>query len=277
MILSGAEIHRRAIRDPAIALEAKGWWAREEWGTIQDQILIYPFRENCIGICCYDLCVGEQYISLRDPYEVRQLGPDATMEVAPGETVLVLTEEFIALPRNLMGLVVPRARRIFEGGLINATRVDPTWYGKLIIGFTNLAKYPSRLHRGDPFCTCFFMESQVVAKTAAQERAPGLGRESLRIETPNLRYRPRRTAESITAEDLANLVDAYGPPYDILVGGLHQSRAELIAQVERDVAPNIVRQAVSEAKTSAFGWLLTLFGILIAGLLAILAKLAGLY
>jgi hypothetical protein len=73
------------------------------------------------------------------------------------------------------------------------------------------------------------------------------------------------------------VVEQYGTPFDIVIGGFHQMKAELLAQVERDIAPNVVRQAVSEAKTSAFGWLLVLLGALIVAFIGLLAKLANLF
>jgi deoxycytidine triphosphate deaminase len=274
MVLSDRIFKPRIISEAT----AKEWWADDRWDVIGDQILIYPaFPKQRLGVIGYEIGVGEQYTSLRDPYNVHSLAKGESVDVGPGETVLILTEEFIGLPKSVVGLIVPRARRIFEGGLINATRLDPTWYGKLIIGFTNLAKHPVALRRSEPFCVCIFFETAEVEKTLKEERTEHLGRERLEVDFPHLRYHPPRSPETVSAQDLQRVVEQYGTPFDIVIGDFHQMKAKLLAQVERDIAPNVVRQAVSEAKTSAFGWLLVLLGALIVAFIGLLAKLANLF
>lgn len=274
MILSDRVLRPKIISEAT----AKEWWTDDRWDMIGEHILIYPaYPKERLGVIGYEIGVGEQYTSLRDPYNVHSLADGESLEVGPGETVLILTEEFIGLPKSVVGLIVPRARRIFEGGLINATRLDPTWYGKLIIGFTNLAKYPIALRRGEPFCVCIFFETQEVVKTLKEERTEHLGRERLEVDFPHLRYHPLRSPDTVSAGDLQQVVEQHGAPFDIVIGGFHQMKAELLAQVERDIAPNIVRQAVSEAKTSAFGWLIGLLAVLIAAFIGLLAKLANIF
>ena len=271
MMLSGQDLRKRIISDS----EAKEWWLNDRWDMIENHVLIFPpFSKDRIGVLGCEFGVGEQYCSLRDPYNVNSLVPGGSIEVGPGETILILTEEYVGLPKSVMGLVVPRARRFFEGGLINATRLDPTWYGKLIIGFTNLAKFPIALRRGEPFCVCVFFNTPEVEVTLKEERTEHLGRERLEVDFPHLRYHPLKSPETVSAGDLQKVVEQHGPPFDIIIGGFNQMKAELLAQVERDIAPNIVRQAVSEAKTSAFNWVIGLLAVLIAGLLSLVGLLA---
>ncbi len=256
-LLSDADISRRVMSAPRE--EVIELWKSESWDEIGEGLYIDPFDSGKLGVCTYDLSVGPEYISLRDPYTTKGLADGDQIEIGPGEMVLILAEEYIALPRSLAAFVVPRARFIFQGGAINATRIDPTWYGRLLVGFTNLSKYPFALGRGEEFCTCLFVHANQPKASLASKGVAHLGRDSIsRIETPNIRPRDLREPSEIGPDEMREVVSLFGHPFDVVRGTIEQSRTEIVEHINRDVAPDVVIQARSEAKSEAFDRLLDL-------------------
>lgn len=213
--------------------------------------------------------MGSDYRLLRDPHAPQSLDVSQSFLLGPGETALVLTEEFIALPRNVMGLVVPRARRIFEGMSLSATRVDPTWYGKLLVGMTNLAKSPTAIYRGEAFCTLYFAETGEVEKPLTKSDTPFLGRTEIgRIELPNLRERVlRQRPEDITRQDVEDVVETFGRPFDVVFGAMESTRRTTFEAVERELGPKLADTAASQAFRSAFRSQQQLLIALVTGIL----------
>lgn len=270
MILADGDIQKRLI--PQTADNPTRWWERSDWDEIGDQILIDPFETTSLRVCTYELHVGGEYRLLRDPHTPRFLADNQDFQLGPGETALILTEEYIALPRNVMGLVVPRARRIFEGSTIAATRIDPTWYGKLLIGFTNLSKSPTAIYRRDAFCNMYFAETGNVDRPLTKGDTPFLGRTHIgKIELPNVRERVLRgSPEDVTRQDIEDVVETFGRPYDIVFGALEQSRRATFEAVERELGPKLAETASSQAIMSAFRWQNRMLTALITGILAVL-------
>jgi deoxycytidine triphosphate deaminase len=280
MLISDSEIEKLLIRGVQEAQDAKGWWERGEWGKIEGKILIDPFSDSCLNALSYELSVGEEWISLRDPYKVRRLGTGEVITIAPHETILIISEEYIALPRTIAGLVVPRARKLFEGSTLAATRVDPTWYGKLKVGFTNLSQFTTSLGRGERFCNIVFVRTGEVKRALSLAGTPHLGRTTIgKPEYPSLRPEELKTPEQVTAKDVRQMVESFGAPFDIVRGALKETKDEMIREVEKDLGPRMVETAVTQAVQRAFKWqqrmfgiLLALFGILVAGLLTFLFR-----
>jgi len=272
MILSDKVLEERLVKDPADTAQAREWWQKGQWSTIGNKILINPFDPNKVGAADYALSIGEEYILLRDPYHVKPFSERDSIELGPGETCLVLTEEYIALPRNVMGFVVPRAKRLFEGSSICASRIDPTWHGKLLISFTNLAKFPTSLHRGESFCTLYFAETSEVDKALNKREVPHLDRTRIgKVEFPNLRERALVSRGDVTETDIGEVIQTFGRPFDVVFGAIDRSRKITIDFVEREIAPKIAAAATDAAVRTAFRHQQILMRVLIGGLLAIIA------
>ena len=127
MIIRDVELKERILKDPKKIKDAYNWWKKSIWDKIGDNILIDPFEpEEKLGLASYDLSVGGEYVSLRDPHNIKKIKEGEAISIDPSETVLILTDEYVALPKNVMAMIVPRARWIFEGSFLNATRIDPT-------------------------------------------------------------------------------------------------------------------------------------------------------
>lgn len=245
------------------------WWEQGDWDEIGDHLILDPFEPGSLRGCTYELRVGAEYRLLGDPHTRRTLEPGDTFDLGPDETALVLTEEYVALPQTLMGLIVPRARRIFEGTSISATRVDPTWHGKLVIGVTNLAKSPTAISRGDSFCTLYFAETGRVERGLTKDNTPFLGRTRIgNLELPNLRQRRLRTRpEDVTRQDIEDVVETFGRPFDVVFGAMEHTRRTTFEAVERELGPKLADTAASQATRSAFKFQQQLLVGLVSGVL----------
>jgi len=274
MVLSDGDLRKRVIQEPQEANEAKLWWEKGQWDKIGNRILIDPFKTTFLGNCTYDLSVGEEYRSLRDPRNSKPLKEREKICIGPGESVLILTEEYISLPKNVVGIIVPRARWIFEGTSICATRIDPTWYGKLVIGFTNHAKNPVELYRQEAFCTAYFMETRDVEVALSKERVLFLGRTSIgKIDFSHALEQKLLATEKVDREDIEKVVDLYGWPWDVVRGMFVLTLKEVIDYVEKEVAPTIVQDATAAAIEKAYENQQKWFKILVTGLLSIFGAL----
>lgn len=260
MILTDKELKERVIRGPSKIKKAYDWWKGSKWDKIRDSVLIDPFEpEEKLGNCCYDLSVGEEYVSLRDPYNVKKLQEGQVINIEPSETVLILTWEYVALPKNLMAMIVPRARWIFEGTLLNATRVDATWYGKLLVGFMNTTKWRISLGFKKSFCTCYFIRCNDVEKHLTKKDVPFLGRKT--IDSLTFAYaQPQRllTSSEFTKEHLNTVVNSFGYPWDVIQCAIERGKEETIMHLEREVAPDIVEEATLKVTERAYRELLDL-------------------
>jgi len=261
MILSDRDLKDRIIQDPGQVEQAKEWWGKSEWEKIGNRILIDPFKILAVGTCSYDLSVGEEYVSLRDPYSTKQLKEGEHISIGPGETVLILTEEYICLPKSVASIVIPRATWIFEGTSICASRVEPTWYGKLLIGFSNLAKNPVALERGEEFCTCYFMETSEVEAQLTPDKVRFLGRTKIgTIKFTHARQQKPILPDKVTQDDMETVVDLYGWPWDVIRGMFVLNRKVLGDWIEKEVSSDIVDEATSAAIKTAFDKLVDQYG-----------------
>ena len=258
MIISDRDLKSRLIRERWEVEQGKEWWGKGEWDKIGNKIIIDPFNPYALGPCCYSLSVGDEYVSLRDPENPKPLKEGEYISIGPSETMLILTQEYICLPRNILAMVVPRATWIFEGSSLSATRIDPTWYGRLLIGFTNLAKNPVALEHGEEFCTCYFMQATETEKVLTRETQPSLGRERIgRIKFVHAKQQRLLLPDRVAKEDIDKVVELYGWPWDVVRGILYLSKKEIGEWIEKEVTSDIVAEATSAAVRTAFDQLQT--------------------
>jgi deoxycytidine triphosphate deaminase len=278
MLLSDVEIGKTVLRDHAEIEEAKGLWERGEWERIGERIILDPYNASVLNPMSYPLSVGAEWLSLRDPYTVKQLALGQTFTIAPHETILILCEEYVALPKTIAALVVPRARKLFEGSNLSATRVDPTWYGKLIVGFTNASQYTTSLVRGERFCNLILLRIGAIGQPLSKSSTPHLGRTTIgKLEYPSLRPERLKEPDQVSARDIQEMVENFGAPFDIVRGALRETKDEIIRAVEKDLGPRMVDTAVTQAVQRAFKtqqrmlwFLLGLFALLVGGILTYL-------
>lgn len=266
VILNQRDIQERMVPSKHLK-EGRSWWENEQWDKIDGKLLVDPIKTQNLNLITLDLSVGDQYVSLREPKKIKSIGEKERITVQPLETVLVLTQEYIALPKDVAVIVVPRARWIFGGTSINATRVDPSWYGKLIVGFNNLTKFPIELEYGEAFCSCIFVKTSEVQKHLTRKDAP-VGRDHIeRLELGHIIPWIPLTPDQVKPEQLNTVIGEFGYPWDIVRGAIRRTKDEITDFVEKEKAPDIVRTATTEAIRHAYRGQQRLLYIFVAGIL----------
>jgi dCTP deaminase len=156
-----------------------GFWSGSKLATeIPKHSIINPFRPNQIDCSAYTLTMGREYYitpsdSLRFKPHVKQKlkapvplkdwdgtdlhGPDGNALLAYGESFaipsgqfgLLLTEEYIRLPADVMGFISLKSHPKFQG-LINVSgfHVDPGFEGHLIFSVFNAGPSTIQFRRG---------------------------------------------------------------------------------------------------------------------------------
>lgn len=279
MILSDKALKDRVIKGTKEVEQARGWWRKGDWANIGNKLVIDPFEPSQSGVCTYDLTVGGEYLSLRDPDNPKPLKEGEKFKIGPSETVLILSEEYICLPQNIMAMIVPRARWIFEGTCIHSSRVEPTWYGKLLIGFTNLAKNPVFLTRGETFCTCYFIEASKAEAVLTKDKVPFLGRDKIgRVDFTHVREQRILPADRVELSDIEKVVDLYGWPWDVVRGMFHLNKRLLEDYVDNDKLPELSEKLgykISVETNKAVGKVTNRMFYTLVGLFTVIAGLFG--
>ncbi|HUU94108.1 MAG TPA: hypothetical protein VM487_00075 [Phycisphaerae bacterium] len=138
--------------------EARDWTAlKTRFGD--DNFLITDFTEFNLTPFSYDLSLGSQVFSIQKPGKgVLNVHREATYPLQPGEAVIVMTEELIAIPPRYSATVWPRFNIVRAGVFQSMVKIDPTWYGNLAIAICNLSPSPVELKPGTPFATLILYE-----------------------------------------------------------------------------------------------------------------------
>jgi len=159
--------------------DAKKWFEKGDWGSINGKILIYPFDIKNSGAFSYDLCVGDEAFALTTRQKI-SIGEERGVIIEPGDVLLVLTQEYIGLPRAFAGSVMPRFSFVREGIIQSMTKIDPTWFGKIVVAITNHSRKPFKLTKGHPFCTLIIHRlDKPCSRILNSHDTPGLGKESI--------------------------------------------------------------------------------------------------
>lgn len=248
----------------------------KDLSTVGDGIGIFPFRRENLGSFNYDLTVGNEVYSLR---RAEKLPVTDVLGIEPGETVLILTEEYLALGPQFAGLVVSKARVMDEGVANTVARVDPTWHGKLIVPVTNQTKQVFKFRKGSTFCTLVFL---VLDQPIPREhyidvvRVPFLGQTTLQYASAHAELWIPKPPKAVTPQDLAKAVDLFGPPFDVVRGSIEGIKEELLLYIEKEIAPNIVKETANVLVKEAFRIQNRLLALLITGFLGVFLLLAWL-
>lgn len=271
----------KTVRQRIVAVDpegAKDWWKKGDWDRIKGSLIISPFNEDHLGTCSYDLSVGEEYLSLRHHDEPQKLAEGQALTIEPNETVLILSREYVALPRDVAGLVVPRARYISQGLALQATRIDASWYGKLIVALTNYSREKRKIHYGRAFCTMIlFRLDGEISKPLDSVRVPTLGRERLEVSPEFVVSWQPVPKEKVTDAEIDHLTAEWGPPFDIVRGGFQWTFDRTRRYVEQAWGPQALKDMQQIATKQAFSYLKWLTaGVLVALLGAVIAIILAL-
>lgn len=187
-----------ALLSPSSQAEFKETTQQGGWVDSQSKLLIFPFRDELLTPVGYDLTIGDAYLSLLKKTKYK-LGPNEQLVIQPGETVLVITQEYIGLPKNkTIGGIIQSKVSIVSLGLSHvSTTLDNDWEGHLLIAITNHQPYPVTLRKGQPFCTAMFFLSKNPA-TRSCGKPPG--RRDITEERLDYWLKEARQAETTLAK-----------------------------------------------------------------------------
>lgn len=158
---------------------ARKWFQERDWASIKGRILIDPFDIKKLGTFSYDLSVGHEVFALKSKRKI-SVSTEKEVFIDPGEILLVLTQEYIGLPREFAASVMPRFCFVREGVIQSMTKIDPTWFGKIVVALVNHSKTRFPLKRGQAFCTLIIHQlDRPSAKILSSKDKAALGKESI--------------------------------------------------------------------------------------------------
>lgn len=158
---------------------ARKWYQKRDWVSIKGRILIDPFDIKNLGPFNYDLCVGNEIFALKSKRKI-SLNTSKEVFIEPGDVFLVLTQEYIGLPREYAASAMPRFVLVREGIIQSMTKIDPTWYGKIVVAIVNHSKKRFGLRKSQAFCTLIIHKlDKSASKILSSKDVPSLGKESI--------------------------------------------------------------------------------------------------
>lgn len=158
---------------------AKRWFEERDWSSINGRILISPFDLKNLGPFSYDLCVGDEVFALGTQQNI-SMSEENEIYLDPSDIFLVLTEEYIGLPREFAASVKPRFRFVLKGITQSMTKIDPTWYGKIVVAIANHSKNRFQLRKGQAFCTLIIHKlDKPCSRVLDSNSVPALGKETI--------------------------------------------------------------------------------------------------
>ncbi|HUS73806.1 MAG TPA: hypothetical protein VMY06_12145 [Sedimentisphaerales bacterium] len=175
-MLSGSDIRTRIICKEEVEgylkfFEARDWKGISErtWkqtnGNEADKpgwkkrFVITNYNELNVTPFSYDLSLGDQIFSIQKPKTgLIALKEEMPYPLKPGETVVVITAEKVAIPHAYSATVWPRFNMVKRGVFQSMVKIDPTWYGKLAVAMINLSPATVELEQGEAFATLLLYE-----------------------------------------------------------------------------------------------------------------------
>jgi len=114
--------------------------------------------ENCFSKsgASYDLRLGKEVLVTPEK-EPRLLEKGQILHINPGQYAVLTTEEYIRMPKNLLGLITVRFSYKSKG-LVNISgfHVDPGFNGHLVFSVYNTGPATVSLRRGEKVFSIFF-------------------------------------------------------------------------------------------------------------------------
>lgn len=127
--------------------------------------LDYLFKQGKLDEECfsksgasYDLRLGKE-VFVTPQKEPRTLQKGQTVNIEPGQFAVLMTEEYLEMPEDLLGFITVRFRYKSKG-LVNISgfHVDPGFEGHLVFSVYNTGPATVTLRRGEKVFSVFFAE-----------------------------------------------------------------------------------------------------------------------
>ena len=130
------------------------------------------FQTDCLDPLGYDLRLGAD-MQLVTKGEVKTLSHNEKIEIYPGETVIVRTEEVLDLPNDMFAIGSPKMKLLLDGLWAHGGKTDPRYRGPLILGFQNVGSKPCILKRGQKIFHLTFFRIHGKTPIGYGGRGPG--------------------------------------------------------------------------------------------------------
>ena len=122
--------------------------------------VIDPYDPNKIKNGAYELSLGGQvFLTDSSPRSVKNLVADEKIEIKPGQFALLLTKEYVKIPKDRIAFISIKAGVKFKG-LVNVSgfHVDPGFEGNLLFSVYNAGPSNIILSNGSPYFPIWFAE-----------------------------------------------------------------------------------------------------------------------
>lgn len=166
-LLSDASIRKLLTQD------RDGW--EKDKRVSEDKLLIENFQEKSLTPVGYDLRIGPECLRIRKKLERINLPSKAVLKLEPGDIAVILTEEYIGMPRSkwYSGQLLSRVT-IAEKGISHiSTTLDPDWKGQLWITVTNLSKRSVEFRQGERLCTMMLFKNEAPSEKDCGKNTDG--------------------------------------------------------------------------------------------------------
>ncbi|MBU1260279.1 MAG: hypothetical protein KJ757_03970 [Planctomycetes bacterium] len=166
-ILSNVDLRKHIVsankqKDFLDLFKERAWMKlKEKFGEDYERMFVIEgYNKLNFTPFSYDLSLGEEVFSIQKPeQQVWTKKPDEPYyKLEPGETVVVITQELIAIPPAYSATVWPRFNFVREGIFQSMVKIDPTWYGKLAVAMSNISPATIELFPGKAFATLLLYE-----------------------------------------------------------------------------------------------------------------------
>jgi dCTP deaminase len=138
------------------------WTTEKLFEVLADKKLIPQYDPNRVKVGAYELSMGSEYFVTADADGKRQttkqcLSPGEQFVIPPGQFALLITEESVNLPANVISFISIKASVKFRG-LINISgfHVDPGFSGRLKFSVQNAGSQHAVIAQGQALFLIWF-------------------------------------------------------------------------------------------------------------------------
>ncbi len=124
-------------------------------------------QEDIVNPASMEIAVGDVYILPGDNKQYRIA--DEGLTIKPKKSVVIYSQQKIALPYNAFGIVTGKGNYIFQGCFISTGKIDPGFDGYLKIGFYNGGNKKVTLMRGKGFASVYFINTDFTMEHALED------------------------------------------------------------------------------------------------------------
>lgn len=139
--------------------ENKDWFIKEiESKKMIKKILISPCVRENFEPASYDISVGSDFLRHSTGEKGKLNKKNPVLKIQPGESVTILSREYVGLPQGIIALVISRTGFLSKGLTQISAHIDPGFHGNLIQNITNLSNKTRKVQYGQPFAHLMFFK-----------------------------------------------------------------------------------------------------------------------